>query len=211
MAGFPERLQKILGAKYRVENHGHGGTTASKPEHLPSCSSHGSYWKDKGLNATKAQDPAVAIIMFGSNDMSEWSFHAETFAADWKDLTSTYIYAGSKTKVVTMLPPANGNFSRDSFDVKKDPYGLAFCNRTAAPNGCHEPTDGRCVINCVLPHVLRDAASDLKLAAPLDLMTLMGGPDHTSDVLMTHGVHPECAGHTLIAETLAKDAFGVHV
>ena len=70
----------------------------------------------------------------------------------------------------------------------------------------------------MLPHIIRTASAELKLPAPapIDLMALMGGPDQTSTQmhqpddytgLMNSNVHPACAGHQRIAETLAREVF----
>jgi hypothetical protein len=59
-----------------------------------------------------------------------------------------------------------------------------------------------------MPDLIPSLTTDLGLPAPVDLFKLFNGPNDTNKTVMP-GLHPNCAGYTVIGKYIAKELFGV--
>jgi len=95
---YPERLGKLLGSGYLVENEGISGTTLLKKGDLP-------YWTKGRLPQALAFNPKIVTIKLGTNDTKpqNWRYKSE-FEADLKALIDTLNTLASKPVIWLCLP-----------------------------------------------------------------------------------------------------------
>jgi lysophospholipase L1-like esterase len=103
---YPSQLQAILGDKWLVKNFGVSGRTLLKKGDFP-------YWKEQAFKDAQNFNPAVVVIMLGTNDTKpqNWSHHEE-FYADYKDMVETFKNLPSKPRIFICRPcpvPDPGN------------------------------------------------------------------------------------------------------
>ncbi len=103
---YPAQLQGLLGEGYQVGNFGVSGRTLLKKGDFP-------YWKEKKYQDALAMEPAIVVIMLGTNDTKpqNWKFEAE-FDADYRELVKSFQALKSKPKVFVCRPvpvPGKGN------------------------------------------------------------------------------------------------------
>lgn len=202
--GFMHILERRLRDRgYKFFNFGVKGATAIKVGHAGIFKS--SYWKRQEFRSSLAVKPDVVLFMFGTNDADRWwRGGAQHFLRDWEELLTLYVNLPNSPKIVTMIPPPVLNQTCSELS-KRDPYGLQSCKRHGAG----------CVINCIVPSLVRQGAREAGIAAPLDLNFLLGGPNHTSRMYMhakepdalTSPSHPTCSGHFRIAERIFEKVF----
>ncbi|MEY5005234.1 MAG: hypothetical protein RI969_322 [Verrucomicrobiota bacterium] len=114
---YPAQLQALLGDGYQVGNFGVSGRTLLKKGDFP-------YWKEKKYQAALAMEPAIVIIMLGTNDTKpqNWQHEAE-FAADYRELVKSFQSVKSKPKVFVCRPvpvPGKGNYGINEENVQKE-------------------------------------------------------------------------------------------
>ena len=114
---YPSQLQALLGDGYKVGNFGVSGRTLLKQGDFP-------YWKENKYKAALAMEPAIVIIMLGTNDTKpqNWQHEAE-FAADYRELVKSFQSLKSKPKVFVCRPvpvPGKGNYGINEENVQKE-------------------------------------------------------------------------------------------
>jgi len=114
---YPAQLQALLGDGYKVGNFGVSGRTLLKKGDFP-------YWKEKKYQDALAMEPAIVIIMLGTNDTKpqNWQFEAE-FDADYRELVKSFQSLKSKPKVFVCRPvpvPGNGNYGINEENIQKE-------------------------------------------------------------------------------------------
>jgi lysophospholipase L1-like esterase len=114
---YPSQLQALLGDGYQVGNFGVSGRTLLKKGDFP-------YWKEKKYQAALAMEPAIVIIMLGTNDTKpqNWKFEAE-FDADYRELVKSFQSLKSQPKVFVCRPvpvPGKGNYGINEENIQKE-------------------------------------------------------------------------------------------
>ena len=114
---YPAQLQALLGDGYQVGNFGVSGRTLLKQGDFP-------YWKEKKYQDALAMEPAIVIIMLGTNDTKpqNWKFEAE-FVADYRELVQSFQTLKSKPKVFVCRPvlvPGKGNYGINEENIQKE-------------------------------------------------------------------------------------------
>ncbi len=114
---YPSQLQSLLGDGYQVGNFGVSGRTLLKKGDFP-------YWKEHRYQAALAMEPAIVIIMLGTNDTKpqNWKHEAE-FDADYRELVKSFQSLKSKPKVFVCRPvpvPGKGNFGINEENIRKE-------------------------------------------------------------------------------------------
>jgi lysophospholipase L1-like esterase len=114
---YPAQLQALLGDGYKVGNFGVSGRTLLKKGDFP-------YWKEKKYQDALAMEPAIVIIMLGTNDTKpqNWKFEAE-FDADYRELVKSFQMLKSKPKVFVCRPvpvPGEGNYGINEENIQKE-------------------------------------------------------------------------------------------
>ncbi len=98
-SGYPEALQKMLGADYYVGNFGVSGSTALLISDRP-------YINQTEHLRSKAFQPAIVIIMLGTNDAKTNIYHSiGNFSTDYKKLISEYQAIASNPEIWLVTPP----------------------------------------------------------------------------------------------------------
>jgi len=114
---YPAQLQALLGDGYQVGNFGVSGRTLLKKGDFP-------YWKEKKYQDALAMEPAIVVIMLGTNDTKpqNWKFEAE-FDADYRELVKSFQALKSKPKVFVCRPvpvPGMGNYGINEENIRKE-------------------------------------------------------------------------------------------
>ncbi len=114
---YPAQLQGLLGDGYLVGNFGVSGRTLLKKGDFP-------YWKEKKYQEALAMEPAIVVIMLGTNDTKpqNWKFEAE-FDADYRELVRSFQSLKSKPKVFVCRPvpvPGKGNYGINEENIQKE-------------------------------------------------------------------------------------------
>jgi lysophospholipase L1-like esterase len=97
--GYPNRLQDLLGYRYKVENFGYSGSMVIQ-----------SSWK-LYINSTdffQATNflPNIVVIMLGTNDAGDDIYSSiSRFKSDYINLISSFQQLSSKPKIFLVLPP----------------------------------------------------------------------------------------------------------
>jgi|EP01046_Picozoa_sp_COSAG06_P001152 hypothetical protein len=82
-------------------------------------------------------------------------------------------------------------------------------NRFNGTGGQGEPEKERakaCIINCVLPNIVRQVALELKLPAPVDMLSFFQFPGVVNKTLIPV-LHPSCEGYSVMGQYIAKELF----
>ena len=82
-------------------------------------------------------------------------------------------------------------------------------NRFNGTGGQGEPEKERakaCIINCVLPSIVRQVALELKLPAPVDMLSFFQFPGVVNKTLIPV-LHPSCEGYSVMGQYIAKELF----
>ena len=114
---YPSQLQELLGDAYQVGNFGVSGRTLLKKGDFP-------YWKEKKYQDALAMEPAIVVIMLGTNDTKpqNWKFEAE-FDADYRELVKSFQSLKSRPKVFVCRPvpvPGKGNYGINEENIQKE-------------------------------------------------------------------------------------------
>ena len=95
---YPSQLQELLGDAYQVGNFGVSGRTLLKKGDFP-------YWKEKKYQDALAMEPAIVVIMLGTNDTKPQNWKGKAgFIADYKMLLEHYRKLKSRPKLWVCLP-----------------------------------------------------------------------------------------------------------
>ena len=96
---YPAQLEKLLGAKYSVRNFGVNGHAVQKCSDEP-------YWDHKHFKASCDFEPAIVLLMLGTNDASERNWKGnDPFTADYREMIQHYRALPSHPVVYMMTPP----------------------------------------------------------------------------------------------------------
>jgi lysophospholipase L1-like esterase len=114
---YPAQLQGLLGDGYQVGNFGVSARTLLKKGDFP-------YWNEKKYQDALAMEPAIVVIMLGTNDTKpqNWKFETE-FDADYRELVKSFQSLKSKPKVFVCRPvpvPGNGNYGINEKNIQKE-------------------------------------------------------------------------------------------
>ncbi len=114
---YPAQLQGLLGEGYQVGNFGVSARTLLRKGDFP-------YWNEKKYQDALAMEPAIVVIMLGTNDTKpqNWKFEAE-FDADYRELVKSFQSLKSKPKVFVCRPvpvPGNGNYGINEKNIQKE-------------------------------------------------------------------------------------------
>ena len=114
---YPAQLQGLLGDGYQVGNFGVSARTLLKKGDFP-------YWNEKKYQDALAMEPAIVVIMLGTNDTKpqNWKFESE-FAGDYRELVKSCQSLKSKPKVFVCRPvpvPGTGNYGINEENIQKE-------------------------------------------------------------------------------------------
>ena len=114
---YPAQLQGLLGDGYKVGNFGVSARTLLKKGDFP-------YWNEKKYQDALAMEPAIVVIMLGTNDTKpqNWKFEAE-FEADYRELVKSFQSLKSKPRVFVCRPvpvPGMGNYGINEENIQKE-------------------------------------------------------------------------------------------
>ena len=114
---YPAQLQGLLGDGYQVGNFGVSARTLLKKGDFP-------YWNEKKYQDALAMEPAIVVIMLGTNDTKpqNWKFEAE-FEADYRELVKSFQSLKSKPRVFVCRPvpvPGMGNYGINEENIQKE-------------------------------------------------------------------------------------------
>ena len=98
-SGYPENLQVMLGANYKVGNFGVSGSTVLANSTLP-------YISQQACLRAKAFQPSVVVILLGTNDAQENTYESiDAFSQDYKKLINEYQSLESSPDIWLVTPP----------------------------------------------------------------------------------------------------------
>ena len=160
---------------FEVRNFGVNSATARRPRRTNL-----SYWNTNEYQQSLDSNPAVVIMMLGTNDVSPaWSTRDDTaFVKDYTDLLLSYRKLPSQPTIFLAIPPP-------IYDHKKD-----------------------FVITNNVPALITDIANHVRLAEDtgtggvhvVDVHGLMGGMERNCrEYFMDDGVHPNEEGYMVMA------------
>ncbi len=114
---YPAQLQGLLGDGYQVGNFGVSARTLLRKGDFP-------YWNEKKYQDALAMEPAIVVIMLGTNDTKpqNWKFETE-FDADYRELVKSFQALKSKPKVFVCRPvpvPGKGNYGINEENIQKE-------------------------------------------------------------------------------------------
>ena len=114
---YPAQLQGLLGEGYQVGNFGVSARTLLRKGDFP-------YWNEKKYQDALAMEPAIVVIMLGTNDTKpqNWKFETE-FDADYRELVKSFQALKSKPKVFVCRPvpvPGKGNYGINEENIQKE-------------------------------------------------------------------------------------------
>lgn len=257
--GFAKVVSDLLPAEqFEVRDCGIVATTASQQQHVE----HPSYWGTIEHNISRQMKPDVVIFMLGTNDASEWGPQVKqnsmparrghcgadcgnsrlTFEDDYTQLLSSYqdlvTTKGGKPRVVTMIPPPDGNWTNATFvnpprvgvlpvvpqPCPQDPMSEcpSFVNFVNCSDGTHpnvaqcqssmrfySNVPQQCIINCVFPSLLPTIWDKLQIDGG-DRVDLetFMGGPDKTDKQYMPSLHPNCDGYEKIGRHIATQIFG---
>ena len=114
-SGYPENLQLMLGADYKVGNFGVSGSTVLTKSNKP-------YISQKEFRDVKAFGPSIVIIMLGTNDAQEKTFESiEYFSNDYKQLIREYQTLENNPEIWLVKPPPifNNNLNLNNTNLEQ--------------------------------------------------------------------------------------------
>lgn len=107
---YTDKLQRLLGLGYNVQNFGVSGTTLLKNGDSP-------YWNTSAYTNSHGNPtpPDIVIIMLGSNDSKPWNWvYGTNYVTNYTDLIATYTNLPTHPRVLICTPPpvfGSGAFS----------------------------------------------------------------------------------------------------
>ncbi len=166
---YPALLQEMLGSKYQVLNYGHSGRTLLTSGDQP-------YRKSHFFTASLKSDPAIVLIMLGTNDSKPHNWNAPEYERELAEFVEIYKNLPNCSAVYLLIPPA-------AF-ISKGKKEVAFKISDV-------------VIEKEIVSTVQKIAK--KMNAPLiDIFSATRNhPEYFPD-----GVHPNALGNKAIAETI---------
>lgn len=137
-SGYPEILDELLGAGYRVENFGESNYAAQASSDFP-------YETTNSYEESLAYNPEILLMMLGTNDTKENNWQGpEQFKAEYTNLLESYLALDSVSRVILASPPTVfledvpvGSIEADTIDSVRtvvqevaDEYELEFVDMT---------------------------------------------------------------------------------
>ena len=162
---YPAILEKKLGTGIQVMNYGISGATLLSESDRP--------YKDSFRDAARKTDPAICILMLGTNDSKPHNWNAIAYEESLKKWINYLTGFPSEPKIILMVPPA-------AFSIRQKPVAFSIQNDVI----CEE----------IAPIIKRQAkAQALEI---VDLYALTSShPEWFVD-----GVHPNQQGNEAIAD-----------
>lgn len=106
---YPGKLQALLGAMYKVENYGAGGTTMLRKGNFP-------YWDNPAYQAALKSNPDIVFIDLGGNDAKvvNYPFYND-LVKDCRSMIQSFAKLPSKPRILVLLPFVS--FEKDSSQI----------------------------------------------------------------------------------------------
>jgi len=166
---YPAFLQDMLGSKFQVLNYGHSGRTLLNSGDQP-------YRNSPFFTASLQSDPAIVLIMLGTNDSKPHNWNAPEYERELAEFVEIYKNLPNCSAVYLLIPPA-------AF-ISKGKKEVAFKISDV-------------VIEKEIVSTVQKIAK--KMNAPLiDIFSATRNhPEYFPD-----GVHPNALGNKAIAETI---------
>ncbi len=95
---YPDRLKRMLGANYTVENFGVGGSTVSLQFRKP-------YLNQGACQNARNLEPDIVVMMLGTNDAYLSPQQRSNFANDYETLIASFQALPSQPKIFIVVPP----------------------------------------------------------------------------------------------------------
>lgn len=169
---YSAQLQAMLGDGFCVRNFGVNAHAAQRMADFP-------YWDSAAFADSTAFEPAIVLIMLGTNDCRGDNWRgADAFASDYRDLTLHYQRLTSQPTVWLMTPPALFRVGRST----KVRYGM--------DEGALREICG----------VVEGIARELGCG----LIDINAATASHPEAFRFDGVHPQAAGARLIARTVLE-------
>ncbi len=169
---YPALLQGMLGSKYQVLNYGHSGRTLLTSGDQP-------YRQSPFFAASLKSEPAIVLIMLGSNDSKPHNWNAAEYERQLTEFAQLYRALASQPSVYLLIPPP-------AF-IAKGKKEVAFKISDAV------------LEKEILPAVKR-VAGQLNIPFIDIFSALKDHPEYFPD-----GVHPNASGDKVIAQTVYVD------
>jgi acyl-CoA thioesterase I len=166
---YPSILQELLGEDTQVLNYGHSGRTLIKTGDNP-------YWKSALFQPSLEANPAIVLIMLGTNDSKPQNWSAPDFEKQLFELLDLYRGLPGQPEVYLLTPPA-------AFFLKGKKEAIFKVNPTIIENE-------------IVP-ILRRAAEQTDVPLVDVFSVTQGHPEYFKE-----GVHPNTLGSKVIAETV---------
>ncbi|MCB9421731.1 MAG: hypothetical protein H6667_18165 [Ardenticatenaceae bacterium] len=168
-SGYAPYLQEMFGEKYLALNYGHNGRTLLQSGDYP-------YRQSLMFTASQNSDPAIVLIMLGTNDSKPHNWNAEEYERELAEFVQIYKSLPGNPTTYLMVPPA-------AF-VRKGKKEVVFDIRDTI------------IENEIVPIVKRVAE---QIEAPLiDMFSAtQDHPEYFQD-----GVHPNKLGSKALAKTI---------
>lgn len=96
---YPARLAAMLGPRYQVLNYGASGRTLLDSGDRP-------YRENRFFAHSHQVQPAVVLIMLGSNDAKPFNWDAERFEIELREFVASYQALSPEPEVYLLTPPA---------------------------------------------------------------------------------------------------------
>lgn len=167
---YPAQLQKLLGESYQVLNYGLSGRSLQTDVIM-------SYSKEKFYEISQESEPAIVIIMLGTNDTVPLNWDASRYERDLEEFVNTYKSLGSAPTVYLMKCPPIYN------------------EMVPGKQSSHNPS---VLENEVLPIIERVAKKTG--VETIDVFTALSNREN----LFPDGLHPNAEGAGIIAETVCE-------
>jgi len=170
VAGYPTNLQALLGNTYKVDNFGVSGTTMLKQGDNP-------YWNQQAYKNALASNPAVVVIMLGTNDAKPYNWvYGGNYSRDYASMIESFRVLPSKPAIHINTPPPvyiDGQFSISQHNV-----------------------------NDVIVPLVWQIAAENKVGL-IDVFNATGGLQLTHPNWFYDGIHPNADGNAGIAAPVA--------
>ena len=141
-----------------------------------------SYWDTQAFKKAKECEPAICVIMLGTNDAKPINWRPDDYKATYIEFVQVFQALPSHPRIIIMIPPT-------AFEPEKPGKGIDGIADTIANE---------------LPPIITQIAEECGTEL-IDLYSIT--KDHPE--LFVDGVHPSAEGNQLIAQTVANKITGV--
>ena len=183
----------------RVPHAFDGGSknTAWGPGHITADQREGQVETYKAT-ATR-DDPDVVMIMLGTNDaFLTWKTCQASYVRDVSLMVKIHQMLPSQPRIVLVNPPTVHQCAAPLSENAQYPYKDSQCAERSASLAEEVP----CIIQCVIPNLLRRIAKKMNLAPPIDLSPVL-----REEIMTPDRIHPLCEGHAAVAARLIDQVF----